>query len=558
MDKLKKFFGVVAVRNNFVSFLFLFVLLFSGTGHALEFVSSETEFELMSSQALSSLHKFMDELENHWTIAYDILKEGTDWKTPFVVAINDETGELKVLASPVPNLFPVETEQPKGGKWHTETIKIKSTYEQGTITMMANPGDIFTVEKEATKLYSTIYDLPLTQYIFGNRTFKTGSWIESVLSSDNDSRKETVQKFVDSLGGNTSKVDEILNGNSKIFSEFMMFELPLMFLTVAFIFQIVMFLYSFLMDGKPGVNPMVAFVRYMVFVLIITFYRNYIPFLIDLSTAASLAIVPEATMDYITTNLLSSTNYLEASGGFIAEWLSNFARHIGWIALQILFIARDVFLAITCIFGPFIFSISFPSSGSEEHGKSLEVGRQMLSGWIEAFTRLMLWGPIGASVVVLLGITTVLMGMGVTHPVEIMVMSVSMAFACTKVPDLAEKMSGQALTSAYVVLGGAITGLGGTAVGGGVSVAGSGISYLGTKLGALGAAGSIVKKGTTTGGRTMAQRVGATVSGAGNVVRTTSDAANAQNAQSAASASSSEGPHVQLENPNIVRRTPIT
>lgn len=481
-------------------------------------VSNKTTHKLTDVRTLEAYDKYLSGVQEALSFleqgrgafggstAYDLSK--VDSSRPLVVVVS-ETGKIVTISSPLAEDVNIKSSDGNyfGGEKYqifVHTIDFKKYFTgknlAASFTHIGTPD------------YHSMLHIPLTKYVLGNLEYDTANFFNSIGSSSDENLKDFGRKFVQKMNGADGLDRKLKEGQDRIRKQFM-FALPMSLIVLMLLVQLGLAMY----DTSRGMASFPSIlVRFVVYVFVLMTYEIWISFIIDLFSVITNFVVPVQAQQYIVANILSTSSISDFGDSSISTsvvlWLMDFVRYLGYIAIQILMIMRDVFLAITVMFGPLIIAISFPSSVSDRSPFSF--ARQMLSGWIEGFTRLMLWCPIGAACIVLLGLTTVLTSIGATSILALIVMTVSMMFACTKVPDLSEKMSGQGLAAVFATLGGTVTSTAGTAVGGTVQVTGSVMSGTGSMIfqrgktaGAFGAgfAGNLLKetgqrfrKGTTS------------------------------------------------------------
>jgi len=475
----------------------LLSILIGSAAHAADptwLMSNQEERELMPARVREAYNNQIETMNNEIGKlgqmfgggAYDAKK--IDPKVPLIMTI-DENGTVYTMSSPFAEDATLKSlARQEGVKYYTFVAHLdeKSVFAGRGKYMQLSGG---------RSTYNTMMDAPLTKYVLGQLNYNTASFFNTIENAQDENLREYGKKFIEKWNGADGLDKKLKEGQDRIRKIFML-QLPLGLLVLTLLVQLGLAMYEL----KPGVSFPGILLRWTAYVVAILTYERWIGFTIDFFSVMTNALVPAETQEYVVQNLLSVASLADFGGSsWFIGWLMDVVRYLGYMAVQILMIMRDVFLAITVIFGPVVIAISFPSSVS---GKSaLDFGRGMLSGWIEGFVRLMLWCPIGAACIVLLGATTMLAGIGATGVLATVVMTVAMMFACTKVPDLSEKMSGQGLAAVFAVLGGSVTSAGGSAVGGAVSVSGSVLAgtgkmvfHRGAVVGAFSGIGSLINR----------------------------------------------------------------
>lgn len=481
------------MRSFIVSFLILLVCAGSATAEGktvLNLISEKETNEFLPAKVQESYLKVTSDLNyivgSYWHMRGTNSVDGSDanMNVPFIFHINED-GKVFITSSPFKEI-PPDDERPEG-RYETFTMHMESDKK---FFLLKNYG----MKDMGKSMYQSMLDLKMTKYVLGNVEYKTEKFFSSIDSLVNSDQRKVLSVLRDNVGG-ASGFDEKMKRNSDVLTKGLMLYVPLGFLVLGFAIQLAIMMYGHLTSNR-SVAVSAAVIRFVVYMFVIMFYRSWISFTIDFFSVISNAVVPVEAEMYVTSNLLSTAAISDMNTGLFAGYVASFARYLGYLAVQILMIMRDVFLSISVIFGPLIIAISFPSTG--EGNKEIDFGRNMLSGWIEGFVRLMLWAPIASACIVILGMTTILSAIGAQSALAVIVMALSMMFACTKVPNLAEKMSGQGLASVYALLGGTVMSSAGKAVTGTISVTGSAAAGIGGKIlspGGDGKTGNLTSRG---------------------------------------------------------------
>lgn len=487
-------------------------------------VSKEETNELLPAVVQQSYVRVKEDingiLSSYWSridgVGFDM--SAVDFSVPLVVNI-DKDGKVYFLSSPFKEI-PATKDMPEG-QYETFTFKVKNDKK---FFVLKGYG----LEDTGKMLYKSMLDLPVTKYVLGNMKYNTTNFFSSVDSLADTDQKTALKDLRNKVGG-AGGLDKMLQDDQDVFTKVLMRYIPMGFLVLGLAVQLGMMMYSSFMNKQLSVGAVL--IRWAVYVFVILTYKSWISWCIDFFSVLSNFVVPAETQTYITSNLLSSSSMTSFDTGLITGWIADFVRYLGYIAVQILMIMRDVFLSISVLFGALIIAISFPSSA--EGNKASDFGRNMLSGWVEGFTRLMLWAPIASACIVLLGISTVLSAIGAQSALATIVMALAMMFSCTKVPDLAEKMSGQALATVYAILGGTVMNTAGTAIAGTTNVTVAGAGAVIRRLGRASA-------GVAAVGNTMRAS-----KGLGNVIKNTTSSTVQKSQQE--TGQQEEGPHVRMK-----------
>ena len=298
--------------------------------------------------------------------------------------------------------------------------------------------------------YSNAVDLPLTRYVLGNATVDIKKFYDIYYAFlEND---PLMKPFLEVVKSNphfdrSSQINDFMKETQNSLA-LVMVAFPIVLLIIMYLAQYVIILWTYL--TKPVMAERISlwsnFPRFVVFLLAILFYRRIVEWAITFSNYMSIAMIPLEVQEIIVKNIIEQvTGVFTEEGGGLMEWIASSMRSLGYVALKILFIARDVFLSVSVIMGGIC--IAFGFSTSYENKDPIH---EYLTGWFEDFIKLLLWGPFAAIAVVGMGLITLIGATGVLSSTAIGVVSLSFLYAAANIPNLAEKMSGLMLQSLLV------------------------------------------------------------------------------------------------------------
>lgn len=394
--------------------------------------------------------------------------------------------------------------------------------------------------------YQTTFDLPMTRFILGTLkinfdgmrqivegyTFSDEAYahyiekgqLENIAIEFKPMSKEDWIK--DRAPGATKAITEQIGKVQDKFSSarfglnHFMGPIPFYVLTAFFLAQLTMCVYLriFSSPESQSVSMISHVLRYFVFLMALLLYRNLIIYGINLSNMITELLMPEEAQTMMMKSSLLSIVSNSVSSNTIGDFFFYIFRSLAYLSVKILLIIRDVVLSMTTLLGPMCISIGYFSVPKE----SLDFLRKFLSGWIESFVKVLMWGPFAALAIMCMTMISIIGKMGSVGVLTMAIFGISILFVAKDIPKMTDSMSGVAL----MALVGALAPLAGKAMGMGVRgtavVAGTGavLAGRGTVMaaGAVGAGATKVIKETYGrfsggGGANLPAAGGSTASG---------------------------------------------
>lgn len=396
--------------------------------------------------------------------------------------------------------------------------------------------------------YQTTFDLPMTRFILGtlNINFDGTRQIFEAHHSSYAGYQKYERKQIANAGGRRrdayimpyedwqkkvapKETEAVVNKINEIGTTFasarqglnhFMGPIPFYVLTAFFLAQLTMCVYLriFSSPESQSVSMISHVLRYFVFLMALLLYRNLIIYGINLSNMITELLMPEEAQTMMMKSSLLSIVSNSVSNNTIGDFFFYIFRSLAYLSVKILLIIRDVVLSMTTLLGPMCISIGYFSVPKE----SLDFLRKFLSGWIESFVKVLMWGPFAALAIMCMTMISIIGKMGSVGVLTMAIFGISILFVAKDIPKMTDSMSGVAL----MALVGALAPLAGKAMGIGVRgtavVAGTGavLAGRGTVMaaGAVGAGATKVIKETYGrfsggGGANLPAAGGATASG---------------------------------------------
>ena len=318
--------------------------------------------------------------------------------------------------------------------------------------------------------YRSILDLPLTKFVLGKVEIKA-SIFKNVYKGICDALKpsrtgahheqmETLEGnyFVELLGGvvpflnfcqnvegfNLEKLDEVFVELQKSFDK-MVHLIPLLILIMMFALQIAWYTIVLFVDKTKlrNINLYALILKFVMFFIAIVFYIQITMFVIALSNFIAYSLVSpedqEKIMTYVSS--FSATSVVQVQTFY--NLISSFAKIFIYVSLKILFLSRDILLAITVLLGGICISLGYFSSFN-----SGEVLRSYLSGWLQTFIKYLLWGPLMAITLVVMALVSIMTQSGQVSGAAVVLSAFSFVYLITNIPKMTHDMSSVILLSA--------------------------------------------------------------------------------------------------------------
>lgn len=397
--------------------------------------------------------------------------------------------------------------------------------------------------------YQTTFDLPMTRFILGtlNINFDGTRQIFEAHHSSYAGYQKYERKQIANAGGRRrdayimpyedwqkkvapKETEAVVNKINEIGTTFasarqglnhFMGPIPFYVLTAFFLAQLTMCVYLriFSSPESQSVSMISHVLRYFVFLMALLLYRNLVIYGINLSNMITELLMPEEAQTAMMKSSLLSIVSNSVSSNTIGDFFFYIFRSLAYLSIKILLIIRDVVLSMTTLLGPMCISIGYFSIPKE----NLDFLRKFLSGWIESFVKVLMWGPFAALAIMCMTMISIISKMGSVGVLTMAIFGISILFVAKDIPKMTDSMSGVAL----MALVGALAPLTGKAMGMGVrgtaAVAGTGMVLAGrgtvVAAGAVGAGATKVIKETYGrfsggGGANLPAAGGATAGGA--------------------------------------------
>lgn len=317
-------------------------------------------------------------------------------------------------------------------------------------------------------IYNTAYtnaiSLPVTRFILGNSHLdatrlvdmacyaKLGKGLDAATGSEIYDKFNMRKEQMEAAGTNTTN---LLNEVQNTIYYNIMYSVPIAVLVIMLLVQLLYVTYAdFAVPSLAGrISFAPFFPRFFIFALLIVYFRSWAGFLITFSNYLTCAILPLEAQTELIDALNVKTGIMAAGAGanIFSSWLASFLRTLTLLALKILLIARDIFLAISMIVGPLCLALGFFSRMQQ-----CDPIHQFFSGWLEGFIKLLLWGPLAALMIWCLSIVSILTSMDIMSLAGVAITSLAFLKAAGNLPSLADKMSGLMLASLLTTLAPAI------------------------------------------------------------------------------------------------------
>ena len=330
-------------------------------------------------------------------------------------------------------------------------------------------------------VYNTYYknavDLPLTSFVLGYAEIDAGRLfvmfkalqeaqdpsggsgdepgVGGVLGSSGSSFMGDIKKLRDDFESSMGPQITVFLKETQSAFKILMNVIPLFILGISISALMLNIAYQHLVNpvtaARIQILP-VTILRFCVFFIAIVTFRFWIVMIIEFSNYVSLAIVPvetqEKIMEFIVQRSVTSFN----EGDTFSNMFANFFRSLTYLALKILFIARDMLLTLTVLWGGTCIALGAYSNFSHNS----DPVHAFLTGWVEGLVKLLFWGPFGAIMIVGMGIVSLMSSVDAIGTLAVVTSSLAFLFAAGNVPKLSEKLSGLVLMSLMTHYGGPI------------------------------------------------------------------------------------------------------
>ena len=329
--------------------------------------------------------------------------------------------------------------------------------------------------------YRSVLDLPLTKFLLGKTTIQAEEFKQKyleiyaaagIIKEGNDFKDEnqnpmypgilsetTETKLIVAMGGGTEavkstltkldqldfkKLDKVFLAIQKGFNVIML-KIPALLLFLMFVLQVVWYSIVFVIDREKAekINLVGQILKMMVFFIILLFYKPIVIFLISFSNLLAYSMIGPQDQERLMAFITQFMVFTPAGGDTFYHTVASFVRMFAQISLYIMFISRDILLAVTVLIGGLCISLGYFSIYDDD-----EIFRKYLSGWAQALVKYLLWGPLMVIAILAISVVVALSQTGNISDSAVLIVAISAVYLVKKLPKIADDMSGAVLMSA--------------------------------------------------------------------------------------------------------------
>jgi hypothetical protein len=349
--------------------------------------------------------------------------------------------------------------------------------------------------------YRTVLDLPMTRFIIGSLDYDGLSTFAALLSDPTGVLWTNVQYEMGGGGGNAGALslrDRVNPASPAMIGAIASLastqvsvgdrirdfirRVPLLIVVLGFGVQLALIAWERLTKGGVRKEHLLAFlVRGAATGLFLYYFLPLAAWAITLFNYLTVMIAPlsaqESAMNAIVVSNLTGT----ISSGTLVNLITVGFQFIALLSMRVIFILRDLLMAVTLCLGPISVAVGFVRSSFGGEGDFLgRYAQEFFTGFI----RLLFWGPVAAVVLLGLSSITYTTSLGMTSTMQSVAYGMAAYFMAKTIPQIANNLGGAAMSggmSLMAPLAGAVMGWG--AFGVPLKGLGLGLSSLGEKLG---------------------------------------------------------------------------
>ena len=338
--------------------------------------------------------------------------------------------------------------------------------------------------------YRSVLDLPLTKFLLGKTTIQAEEFKQKYLeiyaaagiikegngfideNATNHLRQGettftheiTEEKLIVAMGGGTEavistlkkldqldfkKLDKVFLAIQKGFNVIML-KIPALLLFLMFVLQVVWYFIVFVIDREKAekINLVGQILKMMVFFIILLFYKPIVIFLISFSNLLAYSMIGPQDQERLMAFITQFMVFTPAGGDTFYHTVASFVRMFAQISLIIMFISRDILLAVTVLIGGLCISLGYFSIYDDD-----EIFRKYLSGWVQALVKYLLWGPLMVIAILAISVVVALSQTGNISDSAVLIVAIAAVYLVKKLPKIADDMSGVVLMSPLSELG---------------------------------------------------------------------------------------------------------
>lgn len=329
------------------------------------------------------------------------------------------------------------------------SVPYSPEYDPGGVgTLLGQTGPPSSLIKERLNMvtyssYNNVGDMPITRAILGTATFNLDFWpevanllAEKVEGSEFNAARNKANALRDGAIPRAEKAAE----HAQAILPRIIYPFSIGILAIVFVIQAIATYFS----PRTQVSHFaVDLFRFMFFLIAILSFRVWVVLLLDIFNFAGYLISPWGGQSEMQKGLV---NAAELGGAFSWASLSGIAtgimRWAAYMSIKVLFISRDVMLAVSLVTGPLCLAMGYLSLYTQN-----DFVKGFLSGWLQSFFKFQFWGVFASIALIGLAIVDFLSKSGSAEPLVVFITGIAFVHAAFNIPKLADNMSSVVISS---------------------------------------------------------------------------------------------------------------
>lgn len=291
--------------------------------------------------------------------------------------------------------------------------------------------------------YNNVGDMPITRAILGTVTFNLDFWpevanllAERVSGSEFNAARNKANALRD---GTIPRAERVAEHAQNILPR-IIYPFSIGILAIVFVIQAIATYFS----SRTQVSHFaIDLFRFMFFLIAILSFKVWVILLLDIFNFAGYLISPWGGQAEMQKELVAAA---QLDGSFSWLSLSSIVTAImqwaAYMSIKVLFISRDVMLAVSLVTGPICLAMGYLSLYSQN-----DFIKGFLSGWLQTFFKFQFWGVFASIALIGLAIVDFLSKSGSTEPLVVFITGIAFVHAAFNIPKLADNMSSVVISS---------------------------------------------------------------------------------------------------------------
>lgn len=314
------------------------------------------------------------------------------------------------------------------------------------------------------RMYDQTSSMPFTKFLLGMASvdikglMTISAAVRHAMNGDVDMNTVVKNLAEDEIHQSiTAELDKTLSEAQEAL-QWVMTKLPLLVLFMMYFLQTLSLAVGKLIGSKSArnVSHFKCFLRFLIFMTALLFFRPAAMWLIDAFNLLSLALASIAEQRLVMSMVVSSVFDIIKDNATALSMGALVMTIAGWVvqmSFLVMLVTRDILMGFSLVMGPTCIVLGYFQNMTSE---SNPLGN-FFTGWCGNFVKLLLWGIIAAMMMLALGMYSVLSPFMTSSVVGMAVMALAFVYAAGSIPNYSERMSALVMTSVLMAVPNAVS-----------------------------------------------------------------------------------------------------